>query len=440
MSSEYLSEDPSMRACLEESSKCIGCGTCLTNCPVYAQDHREEVTARGRNRHIGDLLALPGSEKAAGDIGKCLLCGRCTMVCPRGIRNDLIVATLRQRLVARNGLPFAKKIAFRKIMQDRAMMGRSVRMAARLQKFLPGEACVVVGNAECAAVPTVRRLPLFFSALAKGRRLPAVANVFLSETLPEFIPTAGHFGVCRRVVYFSGCATEFVLPRTGEAIVRVLTEAGMDVLFPHAQGCCGLAAFANGDAETASAMARRNLEVLEKLEADDIVTGCATCGSALRDIWPRLGRDPEERARFTALAAKVRDASEVILSAADPGAFPCRSRLPRGTTITWHEPCHLGRHQKVSREPLTILRRTFGEDFHELKETGCCGFGGSFNLYHYSTSKAISALKAQNLRETAAECVVTSCPGCLIQLVDLMARHHIPGRVLHLAEAITFRG
>ena len=154
----------------------------------------------------------------------------------------------------------------------------------------------------------------------------------------------------------------------------------------------------------------------------------------------RLARTPEEKKRFEALAAKVRDASEFILSFGFTDVFPYKPILPRGTTVTWHEPCHLGRHQHVSREPLTILRRTFGKDFHELKETGCCGFGGSFNVYNYDLSKKIGRLKADNIRETGVDYVISACPGCQIQIMDQMAQHGIPGRVIHLAEAITFRG
>ncbi|HIU17593.1 MAG TPA: (Fe-S)-binding protein [Candidatus Avidesulfovibrio excrementigallinarum] len=432
-----FSENPSVQECLRESARCIGCGTCLTSCPVYAQEPREELTARGRNRHILELL--DGHDNAAETVGKCLLCGRCTMVCPRGIRNDLIVAGLRGLMVQRDGLPFAKNVAFRKLLSNRRLMARALRFAAAAQRLLPSESGVGIGNLCDPPCPTVRHLPLFFSTLGKGRRLPAVASSFLSERLPENVPASGPVSQKLRVAYFAGCATEFVLPRTGEAVVRVLAEAGMDVVFPHAQGCCGLAAHANGDVETATAMARHNLEVLEAANADLIVTSCATCGTALRDIWPRLAQTEEERQRFLSLAAKTRDASELILSAASPGAFSCRSNLPRGATVTWHEPCHLGRHQHVSREPLTILRRTFGESFHPLRETGCCGFGGSFNLYHYEMSQKIGVRKADNIREAGADYVVTSCPGCLMQIADLMARHGVPGRVIHLAEAISFR-
>ena len=127
-----FSENSFVQECLRESAQCIGCGTCLTSCPVYAQEAREELTARGRNRHI--LALLEGYGDAAEVVGKCLLCGRCTMVCPRGIRNDLIVAGLRGLMVQRDGLPFAKSVAFRRLLSDRKLMGRALRFAAQRSK------------------------------------------------------------------------------------------------------------------------------------------------------------------------------------------------------------------------------------------------------------------------------------------------------------------
>ena len=433
-----FSNNSTMQECLRESTRCIGCGTCLVSCPVYAQEPCEELTARGRNQHIFDLLEAKDDE-AKKDLFKCLLCGRCTMVCPRGIRNDIVVERLRELQVKRDGLPKAKSLVFRHLLSNRKTMAKAIRLAAQAQKLLPAEKVVALGVASDPSKPTVRHLPLFFSGLMKDRRLPAVASEFLFEKLPEVNPSPVAKNKIR-VAYFVGCATEFVLPASGEAIVRVLNEVGVDVVIPKEQGCCGLAVHVNGDIETATAMALHNLKVLEQVECDYIITSCATCGSALRDIWPRLARTPEEKKRFEALAAKVRDASEFILSFGFTDVFPYKPILPRGTTVTWHEPCHLGRHQHVSREPLTILRRTFGKDFHELKETGCCGFGGSFNVYNYDLSKKIGRLKADNIRETGVDYVISACPGCQIQIMDQMAQHGIPGRVIHLADAITFRG
>lgn len=423
-----------------DAARCIACGTCLQACPVYAAEAHEELAPRGRNTRIFELLKNLDRPEEIKNISKCLLCGRCTMVCPRGIHNDRIVAYLRSKSIERTGLPLMKKVVFRKMLLNRKHMGRALRAAAKLQFLMPEAKIVEAGPVRLTPAPApVRHLPLFLSGLAGGRTLPSVAPSFLSEQLPVNTPPAGSAGHIRKVAYFSGCSAEFILPQTGLATVRLFSQAGFEVVFPKEQGCCGLAAHANGDVETAMKMAVHNCNVLEETGADAVVTGCATCGSALKTLWPRLSRNPEEQARLKALADKVLDVSELVLEACDPGKFSCVSALPAGASVTWHEPCHLARHQNVSREPLTLLRRTFGTDFRELSKPGCCGFGGSFSLCNYPMSKTIAQEKAKYLKKSGADYVVTSCPGCMIQLMDLMIRHEIPGRVLHLAEALTFK-
>ena len=428
---------------LHEASQCMGCGTCLHSCPVYGQELREELSARGRNNRIQSLLNMRGDTDALADLSRCLLCGRCTMVCPRGLRNDLVVAELRRLAVEKTGLPAGKKLAFRVLLKDRKALGALLRIAAPFQGIVPRTATVQVGLAgQNSETTPIRHLPELLPRFAKGRHIPSIAKKFLSELLPEINDAPGETTLGKTpltVLYFSGCATEFFLPETGRAVVRLLHEAGINVVFPKSQGCCGLAVHANGDGKTARAMALHNVAVFEKYQADLIVTGCATCGSAMRDLWPTLAGTTEEKSLLKAVAAKVRDVSEVILAAADQVNFSCQSNLPKGARVTWHEPCHLARIQKVSREPLTILRRTFTEDFQELETQGCCGFGGSFNLYNYDLSRDIGAEKAASLRKSGADHIVTACPGCLIQLADTMARHGLAGKIVHLAEAVTFR-
>ena len=173
-----FSNNSTMQECLRESTRCIGCGTCLVSCPVYAQEPCEELTARGRNQHIFDLLEAKDDE-AKKDLFKCLLCGRCTMVCPRGIRNDIVVERLRELQVKRDGLPKAKSLVFRHLLSNRKTMAKAIRLAAQAQKLLPAEKVVALGVASDPSKPTVRHLPLFFSGLMKDRRLPAVASEFL---------------------------------------------------------------------------------------------------------------------------------------------------------------------------------------------------------------------------------------------------------------------
>lgn len=426
-------------ACANEASKCIGCGTCLQTCPVYAKDRNESLTARGRNANIHVLLSNMCKDSDVQDIGKCLLCGRCTNVCPRNIRNDHIVSILRQAIIDRIGLSNGKKFVFKRFLYDRPFLGKVLNIARPFQKFLPTRKTVQTGIADDLnkTIP-IRHLPSLLPQFAKARNFPGIATKFLYELVPSEMPTSVSVAKHVKVLYFSGCATEFLMPNSGISIVRLLNEVGMDVVFPKEQCCCGLPVHANGDHETVLQMALHNLNLIEHYNADYIVTGCATCGSAIRDMWPRLDTSHEERMRFSALATKVRDISEIVLSSCDFNNFSCHSRLPRGAIVTWHEPCHLVGHQHVSREPLTILRRVFGDSFHELSKQGCCGFGGSFNLFNYDLSQKIAIEKAHEIRNSGAEYIITACPGCIIQLEDTLVRHNLLGKVLHLAEAVEF--
>ncbi|MGE9984731.1 (Fe-S)-binding protein [Desulfovibrio sp. SGI.169] len=426
----------SPQGCLAQAARCISCGTCVTVCPVFEEDPREELTARGRNARMHSLQAAAERKGLMESMDKCLVCGRCAMVCPRGIPNDSIVASLRAQAARRHGLPLAKKAAFRILLTNRRRMGRALRLATMFQKLLPVTKDVSLGRSDSESLPPVRHLPLFFSRLAGGRHLPPLHETFLSERIAEVTPPASQAGSPLRVALFAGCAMEFALPNAAVSMVDLLSRLGMEVIVPRAQGCCGTPMHANGDMDTALAMARHNAEVLEACHADIIVTGCATCGSSLREVWPSLDATSEERARFAALAAKTRDFSEVLLARSFPEPFPFVSRLPTHARVTWHAPCHLVQHQKVNREPLALLKRVLGERFTPLPSR-CCGFGGSFNVSHYAVSRAIGAQKARDVRASGAEYIVTACPGCMIQLSDMAAQHGVSGKVIHLAEAIS---
>ncbi|MCE5335341.1 MAG: (Fe-S)-binding protein [Desulfobacteraceae bacterium] len=416
--------------------KCIGCGTCLHSCPVYRERFDEKYGPRGRNhllRSFGYKVDAAAESELKTIFEKCLLCGRCVAGCPRGVRNDLVVLAARGELIRQEGLPAAKSMVFRKIMADRKSMGRWLRLASRLQCLLPRSKRE--GSLKQGVV--LRHLPLYFFGLAKGRQLPSIANAFLSETLSESnAPLAGSADRKLRVAYFSGCATEYVLPSAGRSLVRLLNASGVEVIFPKDQGCCGIAVEANGDVETARQMALRNLRALFAAKADLIVTGCATCGSTLKEGWANLFRDDPRQGDFLELAAKVRDISELLVELAEYKPMRYRSKLPPGVRVTYHDPCHLAGYQGITEEPRQILREVFGSDFVEMDYKGCCGCGGSFSLHSADLSKRIGEEKIESIARTGAEVVVNDCPGCMIQLLDGLSRRDMPQRVLHLTEVI----
>ncbi len=418
-----------------EIGKCVECGTCLHSCPVYRESRDERYSSRGRN-HLMRELGYDGRELTTGEyktiFEKCLLCGRCVSGCPRGVRNDRVVLEAREQIIKRLGLSLGKKITFRRLMASRESMGKALRMASKIQWVMPKTR--EQGSAEEHKV--LRHLPLFFLGM-KGIDLPSIADRFLSETLPEVNPPARKAkGRSLRVAYFSGCMTEYALPNVGSSIVNRLNERGVEVVLPKDQVCCGIAAAANGDVEAAKEMALRNLKVLSATGADLIITGCATCGSTLKEGWINLFQDDARRAEFEKLAGKVRDISEVLIELADFKPLQYRSKLPAGLRVTYHDPCHLAGYQGVISQPRRILRKAFGNNFIEMDHKGCCGCGGSFLLHSRELSEKIAEEKIESIRRTGADVVVNTCPGCMIQLINGLKEHGLPQQVLHLAEVV----
>ncbi|MFH1932948.1 MAG: (Fe-S)-binding protein [Pseudomonadota bacterium] len=426
----------------DQLEKCVGCGLCLQACPVYAEERDENYVARGRN-HLMKMIIDNHRDLVAGlkdRFSKCLLCRRCTMVCPQGVRTDLLTMAARAELAKGDGLPLTKSVVFRKLLKDRNRMRKAVRAASKFQRLLPvsREPEDKLHHIPLETEGTIRHIPLFFAGLGGGRQLPSIAETFLSEQIHEVnSPMDDRPDRNIRVAYFSGCATEFSFPKVGKALIKTLNQLGVEVIFPKEQGCCGIAVYSSGDFETAREMALDNLQLFSQLSVNYIVTGCATCGSALKDGWAScLPRHEEEKAQFQAFGSKVRDISELIVELADFKPLRYRSMLPENIRVTYHDPCHLARYQGVIDQPRKILMQVFGDDFVEMDNHGCCGMGGMFNLSNYELSKKIAKKKIDSIARTNADVVINTCPGCMIQLIDNIERHHLPQRVVHIVEAI----
>jgi Fe-S oxidoreductase len=112
-------------------------------------------------------------------------------------------------------------------------------------------------------------------------------------------------------------------------------------------------------------------------------------------------------------------------------------KLEDEAMVTYHDPCHLARGLGIREEPRQLLRRILGVDYTEMEEAdSCCGFGGSFSLYFYDLSRQINIVKMKHIEATGAECVVTSCPGCMIHIADGI--NHVQGKqkVAHIVQLL----
>jgi glycolate oxidase iron-sulfur subunit len=214
--------------------------------------------------------------------------------------------------------------------------------------------------------------------------------------------------------------------------MTVLAAAGAAVRLIDDEVCCGLPALASGDDTGFQALVRQNREALGRLSYDVLVTACATCTFAIKTLWPTLASLGADHGP----ADRVMDITEFILTRGRPLVF-ADNRSDSPIPVTWHDPCHLKGKGDVPALARRLLSSLPGYTYVESVGAGlCCGSGGSFNLDHYDLSLSIGKAKVRGIMASGASQVITACPGCMLQLTDLLAREGSDIRVRHIMELV----
>jgi glycolate oxidase iron-sulfur subunit len=210
--------------------------------------------------------------------------------------------------------------------------------------------------------------------------------------------------------------------------------------------CCGLPAETYGDRQAAQKLAAKNLRLLRGDRFDLIVTDCSSCAAFLKKYPALFPKGDPRHTTAQAVSARVRDLVELAgdlesrtakdssgTSTVPPSAF----RDPRSERliVTYHDPCHASRGQKLVAEPRRLLQALPGVEYRELPEADwCCGGAGSYALSHYDLARAVLDRKIGNVEKTGANLLVTSCPACIVHLSYGVRLRKLPVRVCHIAE------
>ncbi|MBI4286446.1 MAG: (Fe-S)-binding protein [Chloroflexi bacterium] len=419
---------PEIKKYQADLERCMRCGFCAFWCPIYQEERVEASMTRGKNVMLRSLLegGLEMTGELADRLSKCLLCMTCSANCPARCDTPSAVIAGRAENVNNRGLAWPSRAVYRWLLPHRRLFGNSVRLASRLQGLL-------LPRTE----GSIRHLSLFLSALGKGRHIPEIAPRFLRQILPEVNSPPPGTATRLRVGYFTGCMTEFVFPEVGKKTVDFLTRHGVEVVIPRAQGCCGAPVFLGaGDFVTG----RRMADSLAKTFADFdyVVSDCPTCVSAIKDYRKFLADTPERQAAYNTLNEKIKDITQFMVDVlALPAAAYRAAAVAKGTKITWHDPCHLNRHLGIKSQPRHIMTSIPGIEYIEMPAADrCCGLSGGFSIAHYDLSRKIGDKKIDAVAATGADIVVTSCPGCRIQLIDGLKRHSMPQKVMHIMELL----
>jgi glycolate oxidase iron-sulfur subunit len=354
-------------------------------------------------------------------IDACLGCMACVTACPSGVQYDSLLEAAR---------PQVEKVA------DRSFGDRAFRSLIFATFPYPARLRLLTWPLGLYQKLGLRRLVHQSGLLgllperlqSMERLLPPIT--FKNTQLPERIPAQGQRR--KRVGLLLGCVQRVFFGGVNEATARVLSAEGCEVVIPRGQGCCGALAEHSGEERDAMASARRLIDAFEGADVDTIVVNAAGCGSAMKRYGHLLRNDPEYASRAKAFAAMCQDISEV-LSELEP-------RAPRGPVplrVAYHDACHLQHAQGVRVQPRRLLQQIPGVDVREIGESEiCCGSAGIYNMLQPEAAADLRDRKVRNILNTEAQAVVSSNPGCLLQIATGLENAGRPLPIMHLIEII----
>lgn len=392
----------------EELYRCIRCGSCTYVCPVYSVEKREMSVARGRLRLVREYLAgnLELTAKMRSYLDLCLGCGACVVSCPPQVPTDKIIRTARAYFAINKGQPMVRHILLQNVLTK------------------PKRFTMVLDSLKLARSTGITRL-LPKVIKTKEDILPQLPKRTFREQLKGIQLKKSD----KKVGFFLSCMDNNVYPQVIITAINILEKIGYEVVIPTKVVCCGAAHDNYGDVENARKLAWQNIEAFSDAGVDVILTDCASCGSTMQS-YDELFQGEKEEAAAIDFASKVMDINEFLAD-----KLPSVSEFSQ-TTVTYHDPCHLARYQNVREAPRSILA-SVGVKFKEMAEADrCCGGGGTFNIFHYDISMKILDRKIENIKQTGASILATSCPACRIQLEHGIKRHGLTIDVLHPIEVL----
>jgi len=406
---------------------CIRCGACLNACPPF-QAVGGHAFGYKYTGPIGLILTEfhHGRKNAEGPQSLCLSCNACATVCPAGIDLPRMILDLRQDIHEGKspGLLKSQILNFLAYQQGQGGFRRLMSMAQR--PFAKSEGTV--------------RIPFF----AGGRLLPTLPEKsFLKQhgTGTVFPPTnvieTGATG--KTAMYFPGCLTDNLNPKTADAAIQALTGCGVQVILPARQQCCGLAHMNAGDRAKAIELAKATIEMLEAEPAEHIVSTTTSCTAAMTQEYEHLLRDePEWQQRAQRLAHRIKDFARFMTDVAEltPGAL----KDGASEAVTYHDSCQSANCLGLGPEPRRIINEAMGIEVREMEESSaCCGFGGTFSLDYPAISQRVLQHKLDHIEATKTQTVVTDNPGCLMHIRGGLEAAGTGVEVVHLAELIARR-
>jgi Fe-S oxidoreductase len=395
---------------------CTECGRCQSQCPAWAtgkplspkmvildlRDHALKkapyllaATDEERDKLPDDVKQeaqrpLVGDEAAGGVIDpdviwSCTNCGACVHECPVDIEHIDHIAGMR-------------------------------RYQVLIESAFPIEAAGMLKNLENKGDPW---------GMGEARRAEWISELDFEVTVAD-----GKIPDDVEYLFWVGCAgaLEDRARKTTKAIATLLHTAGVKfaVLGP-AETCTGDPARRMGNEFVYSMLAQQNVETLNEAAPRTIVASCPHCFNAIANEYPQIGGNYQVIHHTQLLSRLVAEGKLSPVS-------------PVNEKITYHDPCFLGRHNKVFSPPREIMERVPGvqaQEMHRCKERGfCCGAGGARMWMEERIGKRINIERIEEALGTNPDTISTACPYCLVMLGDAISAKKSSGEASESLEIV----
>lgn len=350
---------------------CVECKRCTDQCPAANSGQelkpREFILAgRASMGQEGPFIGNVISETA---LGQCTSCGACENICPVGVEHTQV------------------------------LMG-----AKRAQAMAIGQGMVADDFLQ-----KIERYGNPFSAPKTAR-----AKLLAELDIPIFEPGNSEY------LLWLGCVSTHNEESRGgvSSLVQLLNRAGVSYGVLEEESCSGHHSRRQGEEFQFQTLAGENMERFAGQEVKKIVSPCPHCLHTFRREYPTLD---------AAFSVQTIHHSELLAQLVNGGQLAVPERGSGGQTITYHDPCYLGRYEQVYEAPRDIIAGSGGR-FTELPRTRarsfCCGGGAAgFAMTQEldGTGTRVDQARKQEIADSGAQVLVTGCPECKMMLNSAVA-------------------
>jgi heterodisulfide reductase subunit D len=379
---------------LLEMDACTNCRLCADVCPAACAAMNGELSAvyrmKGLKRNLKSKAGVfskllgrrpPSAEELkhyADTVFRCTLCSNCEEVCPLGIRLKELWLSLREDLVQEKAYPSKIDMIRSNLAQSRNVFGED--------------------NSERGEwVDDMRKPPADLYVRARAE-----------------------------MVYITGCVSAYfpLAQKIPIALAEIMDAGRVDfTLLGEEEWCCGFPLLGAGLMEMFEEFRVQNLKAVKDKEAKTVVFACPSC----YQMWREHYRTDLE----------LISAPEFLLRLVRQGKIPLTD-LP--LTVTYHDPCDLGRGVRVFEEPREVIRAIPGVTLVELPHSRencmCCGGGGNLEMVDADLAARIAKAKIDEVLSTGAQAVITSCQQCVRTMTSHVKRNKIQIEVLDIVQMV----